>query len=74
MPPEQFKPSDDESGTPNHHVERFEGLLLAGQELRDPLHNEFKVGLDRGEIDALGSCRGMNGWSFGNPIAATGEH
>jgi hypothetical protein len=54
MPPEKLDPQDDDPGTPNHHVKRFEGLLLAGRESRDPLHQELKVGLDRTEIDVLG--------------------
>jgi len=54
VPPEQFEPQDDEPGTPDHHVERFEGLLLAGRESGDPFDHEFEVGLDGTEIDVLG--------------------
>ena len=54
MPPEKLDPRDDESGTADHHVERFEGLLLASRESCDPFDQELQVGLDRTEIDVLG--------------------
>jgi len=49
--PEQLNPGDDR-GTPDHRVERLEGLLLA--EPLAPLDQEFQVGLDRRKIDVLG--------------------
>ena len=52
VPPKQFDPRDDDSGTPDHHVERLEGLLPA--EPLDPLYEEFEIGLDRTVIDVLG--------------------
>jgi hypothetical protein len=54
VPPEKLDPQDDDPGTTNHHVERFQGLLLAGREPRDPFDQELQVGLDRPEIDVLG--------------------
>jgi hypothetical protein len=51
--PEQFYPGDDEPGTPRDHVERSKSQLLTGRELRQPLHDELKVSLDRPEIDVL---------------------
>ena len=59
MPPEQFNPSDDDRGTSDHRVERFEGLLPA--EPLDPLYEVFQVGLDRTEIDVLG-ITSRHGW------------
>ena len=32
VPPEKFDPGDDDRGTPDHHIEWLEGLLLAGRE------------------------------------------
>ena len=51
---EDLEPSDDEPGRADHHIERFEGSLLAGRQPRDLLHQEFKVGLGRSEIDVPG--------------------
>jgi hypothetical protein len=53
VPPEKLEPGDDDRGAPDHRVERLEGLLLA--EPRDLLDQEFKVGLDRSEIDGITS-------------------
>ena len=41
---EQLDPPDDDRGTADHRVERLEGLLLP--EPRDPLDQEFEIGLD----------------------------
>ena len=51
MSPKKLDPGDDEPGTTDHHVERPEGLLLAGREPSDAIDQEFQVGLDRREID-----------------------
>ena len=56
MPPENLDPRDDDTGAPDHRVERLEGLLLA--EPRDPLDQELQVDLDRTEIDVLGITPG----------------
>ena len=69
MPPKQLDPCDDDPGTPDHDVERFEGLLLAGRELRQPLHQELKVGIDRTEIDVLG----ITSWHEGVVIIWHGD-
>jgi hypothetical protein len=50
---EKLDPGDDESGTPDHHVERLKGLLLAGREPCDSLDQELQIGFDRPEIDIL---------------------
>jgi hypothetical protein len=47
VPPEQFKPSDDDRGTPDHRIDGLQGLLLA--EPLAPLDQEFQVGLNRSE-------------------------
>ena len=52
MLPEKLDPGDDDRRTPDHRIERFEGLLLA-EPLR-PLDQELKVGLNGTEIDVLG--------------------
>jgi hypothetical protein len=39
VPPEKLDPGDDDSGAPDHRVERFEGLLLA--EPRDLFDQEL---------------------------------
>jgi hypothetical protein len=52
VPPEQLDPGDDDRGTPNHRVERLEGLLLAVP--LNPFDQEFEIGLDRTKIDILG--------------------
>ena len=59
MPPEKLDPGDDDGGTPDHYVDRLEGLLPA-----EPLNSfdqEFEIGLDRTEINVLGitSSSGM---------------
>ena len=51
MPPEKLDPRDDDGGTSDHRIERFERLLLA--EPHDPFDQELQVGLDRPEIDIL---------------------
>jgi len=51
VPPEQFKPSDDDGGTPDHHVERSKGLLLAVGSRATRSIRKFEVGLNRTEID-----------------------
>jgi hypothetical protein len=52
VPPEKLDPGDDHRGTPDHRVERLEGLLLA--EPSDPFDEELQVGLNGTEIDVLG--------------------
>ena len=52
VPPEKFDPGDDDRGSPDHRIERLQGLLLAVP-LR-PFDRELQVGFDRPEIDALG--------------------
>ena|SRR6516162_5243368 len=59
MPTEKLDPRDDDRGTPDHRVERLEGLLLA--EPLNPLDQEFQVGLDRTEIDVL-AITSWHGW------------
>ena len=56
MPTEKLDPRDDDRGTPDHRVERLEGLLLA-----EPLDQEFQVGLDRPEIDVF-RVTSRQGW------------
>ena len=51
MPPEKLDPGDDDSGTPHHHIERFERLPPTVP--LDPLYQELQVGLDGTEIDVL---------------------
>jgi hypothetical protein len=58
MPTKKLAPGDDKRGTPDHHIDGFEGLLLAGRELRYPLDQEFQVGLDGTEIDVFGLASG----------------
>jgi hypothetical protein len=55
--PEKLDPGDDDRSTPDHRVERLEGLLLTRRKLPQPLHDEFNLGLDRTEIDVLGGVR-----------------
>ena len=59
MPPEQFKPSDDDRGRPDHRIDGLEGLLAAGP--NDLFDQEFEIGLDRTEIDVLG-ITSRHGW------------
>jgi hypothetical protein len=59
MPPEQLDPRDDQAGTPDHRIERSQGLLSA--EPLDPLYEEFEIGFDRTEIDVL-SVMLWHGW------------
>jgi hypothetical protein len=58
VPPEQLDPGDDDRGTPDHRVERLEGLLLA--EPRDPLDQELQVCLSGTEIDVRGLASGAS--------------
>jgi hypothetical protein len=51
VPPEKLDPGDDDHGTSDHRVKRFEGLLLA--EPLAPLDQELQVGLDPREIELL---------------------
>lgn len=51
---------DRDRGTPYHRVERLQRLLFA--EPGEPLDQEFKVGLDRPEIESSGLRRGISGW------------
>ena len=44
-------PGDHQPGAPGDNVERSERQLLPSRKL--PLDQEFQVGLDRGEINAL---------------------
>jgi hypothetical protein len=60
VPPEKLDPSDDDSGAPDHRVERLEGLLLA--EPLDPFDQELQVDFDRTESMPSGFRRGMSGW------------
>ena len=53
VPPKKLNPGNDGRGASDHCVERLERLLLASRELRDPLDQEFEVGLDAPEIDPL---------------------
>ena len=52
MPPEKLNPGDDDRGTPDHCIERLEGLLLA--EPRKPFDQELQVGFNRTEINVFG--------------------
>ena len=51
VPPKQFDPSDDDGGTPDHGVERLQGLFLAKP--LAPFDQELQVGLDGTEIDVF---------------------
>jgi hypothetical protein len=53
VPPKQLDPGDDQAGTPDHHIERLECLLLAGWESGDPFDQELDIALDAPEIDPL---------------------
>ena len=56
----QFDPGDHQPGAPGDNV-RSERQLLPSRELRDPLDQEFQVGLDRPKSVPLG---------FGLPVSA----
>lgn len=58
----QFDPGDHQPGAPGDNVDRSERQLLPSRELRDPLDQEFQVGLDRPKSVPLG---------FGLPVSAT---
>ena len=58
----QFDPGDHQPGAPGDDVDRSERQLLPSRELRDPLDQEFQVGLDRPNSVPLG---------FGLPVSAT---
>ena len=62
MSPENLDPRDDDRGTPDHRVDRLEGLLLA--EPLKPLGQELQVGLNATEIDVLG----ISSWHRGMVI------
>ena len=51
VPPEKLDPGDDDGSTPDHYIDRSEGLLLP-EPLR-PLDQELKIGLDRTVIDVF---------------------
>jgi hypothetical protein len=50
-PPKKLDRRDDDQSTPDHRVERLEGLLLA--EPRNPFDQELQVGLNGTEIGVL---------------------
>jgi hypothetical protein len=56
---------------PNTGDRNSHGSRVDGRELRQPLHQKLKIGLDRGKIDALGvaspQARMVIGAIFGRP-------
>jgi hypothetical protein len=59
VPPEKLDPRDDDGGTSDHCVERFESLLFA--EPHAPLDQELRIGLDCTEIDVF-RIPSWHGW------------